>query len=392
MPSTCIDSTHLRLLLVEDEDLDIEIFRKSIPQEIQLDIARSLGEARQKLSVPTEPDCAVVDLHLPDGSGLELISDLGSAPVVVLSGSSEQCGVQEAMARGAQDYLSKNNINPETLLRTIAFAIERRKCNTLRLQLEHGERLQQVGLMAAALAHEIGNPATFVQANLELLDQDLAEWLAELKPQTSTNTSLAHTRVLEAQELVREALSGINNISSLVGQLRSISRPNGRPITSEVDLSKTVEHALAIAGTRIRKAKVSKHYPQTPVLVSGQPERIGQILNNFLLNAIQALESQAETNKTIDVSVEYHSTYGRVRIVDNGPGIPPNIDVDQLFQPFISTRHENGGSGLGLAVSIQIAESLGGYIEIKRRTDRSGVSAELVLPLVGCPPLKKPQT
>ncbi|MBX2812451.1 MAG: hybrid sensor histidine kinase/response regulator [Myxococcales bacterium] len=398
--STITDSAQIKLLLVEDEDRDIEIICRSIPSGIHLDVARSLKEARERLQHPDEPDCVVIDVGLPDGSGLDLIDDLAPtpAPVVILTGSDDAQVKEEAIARGAQDYLPKNHCTPDTLLRTISFAIERKKCRVLRRQLEHSERLQQVGLMTAALAHEIGNPTTFVRANLELLDHELHDWFKQLESSTRTAYRTGDdpptvTRILEVKQLVGEAMEGVDRIAALVDQLRSISQPNGTRTIAEVNLSKVTQAALALAGTRIREsAQVTAQFPTAPVMVIGQRERIGQILSNFLLNAIQSLESQPIHNRLIEVAVENHSTYGRVVVEDNGPGIPPNVEIEQLFRPFMSTRLEQGGSGLGLAVSIQIAESLGGYIDIHRRSECTGVRAELVLPLVGCPPVEKRAT
>ena len=393
--STRTDSAHLKLLLVEDEDRDIEVVRRSIPTDIQLEVARTMGEARQCIGQTSTLDCAVIDVGLPDGSGLDLIGELEPAPVVVLTGYDRSRLLEEALAKGAQDYLSKDQVTPEVLSKTIAYAIERKRCHTLRQQLEHCERLHQVGMMAAALAHEIGNPATFVRANMELLNHDLEAWFEHLEASVpiagvGTNDMPVAARVLDAKQLVGEALEGIERISKLVDQLRSICRPTGSTTTSDVNLSEVAHAAIALAGTRVREsARLTTRFSETPAVVSGQSERIGQILSNFLLNAIQALESQPSGNRTIEVAVENHETYGRVTVTDNGPGIPPNIEISQLFRPFMSTRFDQGGSGLGLAVSIQIAESLGGYIDIHRRQDDHGVEAELVLPLVGCPPLNR---
>ena len=110
--------------------------------------------------------------------------------------------------------------------------------------------------------------------------------------------------------------------------------------------------------------------------------RVGQILTNFLLNAVQSIESEGSRSAgRIWVEVDRSEGFGRVRVTDDGPGIPPEVEIAELFQPFTSTRLEAGGSGLGLAVSTQIAESLGGAVALRRSDGGRGAVAERVLPL-----------
>ena len=129
--------TKLNILLVEDNPDDIFIMeqyvsifseRKSFDRQIELTEADTMSKALvilQKQSI----DIILLDLTLPDSSGLETIDKLGdyiqSVPVIILTGSSDEKKGVISIKRGAQDYLVKNKINEELIERSIKYSIER---------------------------------------------------------------------------------------------------------------------------------------------------------------------------------------------------------------------------------------------------------------------------
>ncbi len=121
----------LSLLLVEDDEVDRLAFRRALSTAglvAQVVEAPSLAAARDAL-VGGDFDCAVVDLGLPDGSGMELLGarrgDGRALPMVVLTGAGSESRGVEAIRNGAEDYVVKGEAAPAALARSIRFAIER---------------------------------------------------------------------------------------------------------------------------------------------------------------------------------------------------------------------------------------------------------------------------
>jgi serine phosphatase RsbU (regulator of sigma subunit) len=135
----------LRVLLVEDDEGDaflVEELLHGHAHAVVLTRARSLAEARAL--PPAEIDCALLDLNLPDASGLEALRALRGASeapaILVLTGLADERRGIEAVAAGAQDYLVKGQVDGDALVRSIRFAVERRRAEQAERQL-HAARL-----------------------------------------------------------------------------------------------------------------------------------------------------------------------------------------------------------------------------------------------------------
>jgi len=114
----------LRLFVVEDNDIDVELIRRAAPRGCEI-VQAHTGEECRSLFDRLDPDCVLLDYRLPDETGLDLLPVLtrGRAPVILMTGlKSEQIGL-EAQRRGARTYICKDDISPETLPALIRDAI-----------------------------------------------------------------------------------------------------------------------------------------------------------------------------------------------------------------------------------------------------------------------------
>jgi len=237
--------------------------------------------------------------------------------------------------------------------------------HNLQRDLVRSAALAELGLMAAEVAHEVNNPATYLMTNLTILRDDLSAEVIDVE---------------SAAELIEECLDGVTRITDVVKRMRSLASSGGEKMTDElIDLSTVVRDACRIAGLRV-KYKADLHiHDEATVHVQGSPKRLGQVVLNLVVNAADALTGQSDPLPRIDVSVEKEEGFGVVSVRDNGPGIPDEKQ-NAIFQAFMTTKSNNGGTGLGLAVSRTIAEEHGGSLVIERHT---GIGAwfKLRLPL-----------
>jgi two-component system C4-dicarboxylate transport sensor histidine kinase DctB len=126
---------------------------------------------------------------------------------------------------------------------------------------------------------------------------------------------------------------------------------------------------------RQRQVQISRILPDDPVLVMGDRLRIEQVMVNLLRNAIDATKS--ERNPKVEIILSAGET-ATLSVRDNGPGIE---DLDQLFEPFYTTKQAGDGVGLGLAISSGIVTDLGGRL-MARNGQAGGAVFEMQLPIL----------
>jgi PAS domain S-box-containing protein len=229
----------------------------------------------------------------------------------------------------------------------------------------HG-RLAAVGTLAAGVAHEINNPLSYALLNLQML---------RLR---AGNTPSSDTRLIDL------SLEGLERVRRIVQDLLAFARP-GEEIVEPVDVAQVIGASVRLARTStLGTARVELDL-EPLARVHTNRARLGQALLNVLVNALQALEDDAEG--TIRVSASTRGDRLRVEVVDNGPGIAPD-DLGRVFDPFFTTKPPGGGTGLGLTVSRAIMEGLGGELELWSEVG-AGTRVRFELPLRE-PPARAP--
>lgn len=146
-PVTPADWQSLSLLLVEDDRADAVLVEDLIADavaDIRVVWAQSMAHAERELA-SARPDCVLLDLHLPDASGMDALDRIAkrdaTVPIVVLTGLNDEFFGASAVAAGAQDYLVKGRVEPEMLRRALLYAIERKRAELIAADL-HATRLR----------------------------------------------------------------------------------------------------------------------------------------------------------------------------------------------------------------------------------------------------------
>jgi signal transduction histidine kinase len=225
-------------------------------------------------------------------------------------------------------------------------------------ELLHAEKLATIGQMAAGIAHELNTPLTYIMGNLELLQaQDLSE------PQ---------------REALRSIGRGAERIHNLAQSLLAFSRPS-RDEARALDPNEMVERALELCRYHILKGGVRLERQLTPRLppVRGVSADLEMALINLVVNAIQALDGEG----TVTVSTAPAEGGVEIAVADTGPGIPPEVQ-DRLFEPFVTTKAEGNGTGLGLSTVATVVERHEGRIGFTTAAG-SGTTFRITLPAAG---------
>jgi signal transduction histidine kinase len=215
-------------------------------------------------------------------------------------------------------------------------------------QLVRSARLAAVGRLSAGVAHEIGNPLAAIRGLLDLMQT------GDLDPE-------------EEEEFVgriqREAERIHHTIRDLLDFSRNEPGQAGR-IESSADISEVVSDTIKLIDrqTRFRDIDLALTLEDGLPRVRGDHERLRQLLLNLLFNAADALGEKGR----IEVRASSSGDVVQLVVEDDGPGIDREI-IEQVFDPFVTTKAPGQGTGLGLAVCHTIVERLGGSIEAANR-------------------------
>lgn len=240
----------------------------------------------------------------------------------------------------------------------------------LQQQLMLADRMASLGTLAAGVAHEVNNPLAYAHISLHTLDRALTELEG------------THPRGTPSIGVMREALGaaqhGIDRVRTIVGDLRTFSRPDDETI-EPVDVHRVLESAISMAAQELRhRGRLVRDYGDVPRVLANDA-RLGQVFLNLLVNAAQALPEDGGADNVIRLRTDTaHDGRVSVEVTDNGPGIPADI-VEHIFVPFVTTKPSSVGTGLGLSICHRIVTRLGGQIAVDSSPD-GGTTVRVTLP------------
>jgi two-component system, NtrC family, sensor kinase len=232
-------------------------------------------------------------------------------------------------------------------------------------QLARSRRLAATGQLAAGVAHEINNPLAAITTCAEATLRDLRE-----QPEAAR---LARERGWEEylEEIVRQAL----RCKEITRGLLDLSRQK-RARREPVDLNRLVEQTARLYERQAegRGVRVESRLDAAVGEVGTDEAFVRQVLDNLLNNALDAVEDGG----FVEISTAAESSRVRIEVADDGSGIQPEL-LARVFDPFFTTKEPGRGSGLGLAVSLTLAEALGGALTVESKPG-AGTRFRLWLP------------
>lgn len=226
-------------------------------------------------------------------------------------------------------------------------------------ELIQAAKLAVLGQMSAGLNHEINQPLTAIQTYARNSRRFLEKGAKDM----------VDANLVEISTLC-------DKMAELTRQFKVFARKSEGP-PAVVDLRQSVDASLKIIAAQDNSSGIDIRWnrPEYPVMCHGDLIRIEQVMVNLLANAVQAVAGAGQQEITIDIEEDNYNWRCTVR--DNGSGLPGNSE--QIFEPFFTTKSVKQGLGLGLSISRQIVDALGGSLTGRNRSD--GPGAEFVLTL-----------
>jgi PAS domain S-box-containing protein len=223
---------------------------------------------------------------------------------------------------------------------TIAFK-DLNQIRSLRARLQQADQLVALGTVTAGVAHEIRNPLASLRGLTELIGRGIHADDPKHK-------------------YIDTMLEAIDRLNRLIEDLLLFSSPKADD-ASQIDLAQVVSEAVSMTRHGLGERRVSLQLsldPGSRLVVRGNRERVGQVLTNIILNAVQATPDEGQ----VTVSAHSRDRQAQVAVHNTGSFIPADVRR-QLFVPFFTTKPT--GTGLGLAIARQIVTGLEGRIDVE---------------------------
>jgi len=240
---------------------------------------------------------------------------------------------------------------------------EREKLRQLEADLAHINRVNTMGELAAALAHEIKQPIAAAVANAGAC----LGFLAGERPD-----------ILEAREAASGTIGSARRAAEIIDHVRSLFKKSF-PQREPVEVNELIREVALLLHNDIRRNSVTVHLELAENLqgVAGDRVQLEQVLMNLMLNAIEAMrDAGGDLTITSQPTDDGHLV---VSVSDTGLGVPAN-KIDQIFDTFFTTKPQ--GTGMGLAISRSIVESHGGRLWATSDSGR-GATFRFTLPYEG---------
>ncbi len=407
MPSTA----SLKIFCIEDNEGDFILIRehlRDVEFETAPEVSRasSLQEAITLLESAVRevrvPDVILLDLSLPDSHGPDTLDSVNQAapdvPVIILSGNDDRDLAVKMVQRGAQDYLPKQFLSGDLLLRSILYALERQRSRlemtalnrqlrrtthdlkTAQMQLIQAEKLDSLGRLAAGVAHEVKNPLATLQMGVDFFSRR-ADEIGD-----------------SGKMMVQHMQEAITSADGIIRGMVDYSRSDALKLELR-NINVVVRKALRMVRHEILKhnVKVERRFTSPIPAVRIDDGKVEQVLINLMVNAIQAMSRNdgdrpliVETFwgqlETIDRDLGMRD-YDRLRVQDHavvveirdqGPGIPED-KLTRVFEPFFTTKPTGEGTGLGMSVAKNIIDLHRGHIQICNVDDPRGLRVRIFL-------------
>jgi signal transduction histidine kinase len=262
-----------------------------------------------------------------------------------------------------------------------------KKLRETQAYLIQNEKMSSLGQMVAGIAHELNTPIGYVNTNVVLIRERFTELAETLRRALRAHDLIYNDQFEEAVEEMQEiakspygtiaelneaqeramrllaaSQSGLEQMAGLVRSMRNFSRLDEAEM-KKADIHEGIKGSLLMLAPQFKHndIQVTTQYGDLP-MIECYPAQLNQVFLNLIQNAVHALEGRPEPK--IHISTAQENNQIVVRISDNGPGIPKEIQ-SKIFDPFFTTKPVGKGTGLGLSIAYSIVQRHNGEISFE---------------------------
>jgi signal transduction histidine kinase len=252
--------------------------------------------------------------------------------------------------------------------------------NAAQQNLIDAERLAALGGLVAGVAHEVNNPIGISLTVASSLARRSEMFEAELRSDNQLRRSQLEEFVRASRDAAQQLVANLHRAGELIQSFKQVAVDRSRPERRQFSLSEATDQIIASLRPVLKKAPitVSLEVPDG-LIIDSFPGAYGQILTNLFLNAVNHGFADGRSG-TITISARPRG-HDDVEIIfaDNGAGMTPDVQR-QAFDPFFTTRRNEGGTGLGLHIVYNlVTQQLGGRMMLDSRPGQ-GTTFRIIMP------------
>ena len=289
--------------------------------------------------------------------------------------------------RWFEAHVSTLDVDGEQAFISTAFDITELK--RAQNEMYRADKMAALGQLVAGVAHEINNPNNFIYFNLPILKKyieairPLLERHLEEEPDLKILNMPYDFFLQDVFKLLENMEHGSMRITSIVSDLKSYVRNDEDQVLKPEQVGQALERVMTLVGKQVRKmvkrfdVEISDGLP--PIQMNAG--KIEQVLINLLINAGQAADKEESWVKVSARPAPGVEGWVELLVEDNGAGIP-EASLQQIFEPFYTSKGRDQGTGLGLSISHRIIEEHGGSISVESKLGE-GTCFTVHLPVAG---------
>ncbi len=364
----------MTILVIEDNSADIVLIKKNIEKVIpdcEIMVVQTGKEGIDALNTHRF-SCVFIDYRLPDLTGIDILkeaydplSGLPPYPCILLTGENDQSIFMEAMGYGAQDYLQKSRITPETLFLIIEkakylFNLQSEK-NEIAKKYAHAQKIEAMGQLTGGIAHDFNNLLTVILGNTQLATDRL------------TGGDFDYDYFLKKMESIQKSAQ---KGADLIQHLMTFTRHRGLQ-SSAININDAIVEVRDLLIRTIGRSIKLEHNAASELWLSNiDKSELEHLLINMCANARDAMPDGGVITldaKNVDLNGHDASLIGVksgpyvcLSVSDTGTGIAQE-HIDKIFDPFFTTKDVGKGTGLGMSTAFTFVRDCEGSINIKSK-------------------------
>lgn len=350
------------VLIVEDDEADRKIMRRSLERSLSQYIVHEASCAETGLALfgRIEPDCILLDHHLPNCTGLEFLKRVNArgtasnTPVVMITGDDSQRLGIEAMKLGVAELISKTELDKIDLAEVVDVVLEMRDRNREAARRMYARKLASLAQLVAGAAHEINNPAAIARLTLSAVSDAMTEREADGKKYVTFQEADRLRALVQAAD---EALGRIGLV------VRELERQTGSALghIQSVTLNEAVKSARPSIERLMGRGRRTKFHLDCEVAIVGDVAQLSRVVVDLVDNALESIDDEG----IVEIRCQSSDNFVELLVDDDGVGLDPEMR-DRVFEPLFTTRQSRGALGMGLSRASAVVERHGGTITAER--------------------------